>query len=551
MDLIVLGLDGATFDIIKPLIESGKLPTFKKVMENGSYGKLRSTRIPISPSAWSSFLTGLRPINNSIFDFVKRVENSYEFRPVNSSDRKGTNIWECLEDSNKTCGILNVPSTYPPEDINNFMISGFPCPTNIKWIKPRELLEELEENLGEINLQPEVFYTEGNEVNFIKDQYRCWENTERIFDYLWNKKDLDIFIAVFKPLDEILHGLWKSIDETYPSHEKYRKYKKDVLGLYKKADELLSKIIKEKAKDTSLIIMSDHGFGPVHSTLYMNNWLIDQGYMKFKDNLGTNFKRLLHNLGFNLENMFNFGKKIGLMKFAKKIAYPSDGKSFLSKIIDNLFLYFKDIDWERTKAYSRGNFGQIYINKKGREPRGCIDEKEYSRVVNEIYNKLKNFKDPRTGERIFDKIFKRDEIYKGKYKERAPDLIFFDKNFEYTANRMFEFGSNKLVGENVIDRSGDHKPYGIFIAYGKEFKENFQIKNAEIVDLMPTILYLLNCKIPERVDGKILKEIFKEEWDKKLKAEFKNFREKLTRERGKYKEEKKIKKRLKKVGYNV
>ena len=549
--LIILGLDGATFDVINPMLESGKLPTFRKLMGECSYGKLMSTKIPISPSAWSSFLTGLNPENHGIFDFVKRKEGSYEHIPVNSTHRRGIPIWQILGEFDKECGVFNVPCTYPPEEIKGFMISGFPVPPGKEYIKPDGFAKELETKLGPVNLEPEYFYSEGKEIEFVNDQHRCWDETEKVFKYLWKEKKWDVLIAVFKPTDEIMHGLWKSIDSTHPSYNtNINKYRDKVLGLYKKADSIIAEIIKNKDDDTDLIIMSDHGFGPVHSTLYMNNWLIKHGYMYYKNKFGVKFRRFLHETGLNLENAFKIGKKLGLSAIGKKIAYSSDGVSIFKKIMNLFFLSYKDVDLSSTRAYSTGNFGQIYINKKGREPEGIVTDDEHEALVNELIEKLKKFLDPGNGKVIFDQVLKRDEEYQGKYVEEAPDMVFFDEHLEYTTNRLFEFGSNILVGDHVIDRSGDHKPYGIFFAYGNKFKRCKKLEGARIMDILPTVLYSLGISIPDDIDGRIMNDIFKENFRRANKPKYAHYTEKEKLSEDIWKEEKDgIRRRLKDLGY--
>lgn len=549
--LIVLGLDGATFDVINPMLEKGDLPTFRKLIKEGCYGRLKSTKIPISPSAWSSFLTGLNPGNHGIFDFVKRRENSYDHIPVNSTQRKGIPIWQVLGEFDKECGVLNVPCTYPPEDIKGFMIAGFPIPPGQVYMKPEGLAEELNANFGQINLQPNIFYSEGNEKNFANDQHRCWDDTEKVFKYIYKEKRWDVLIAVFKPTDEIMHGLWKSIDPTHPSYnEKIGKYREKVLDLYRKADSLIAEIIENKGEDTDLIVMSDHGFGPVHSTLYMNNWLLENNYMHYRNSLGVAFRKFLNETGINLENAFKIGKRAGLSTIGKKVAYSTNQGSFIKKLLNMFFLSYQDIDWKRTRAYSAGNFGQIYINTKGRELKGVVDESEYKELTSELIKKLKRFSDPRNGKIVFDQVLKREEAFNGVYASEAPDIVFFSRNFEYTTNRMFEFGSNKLVGEQVIDRSGDHKLYGIFFAYGNKFKKCKKIEGARIVDIMPTMLYSLGLPIPKGLDGTVLQGIFEEDFKKANKPEFAIFAEKkkLTKDHDR-KEEEDIKKRLKGLGY--
>ncbi|MCK4322235.1 alkaline phosphatase family protein [candidate division WOR-3 bacterium] len=549
--LIILGLDGATFDVINPMLENGELPTFRKLMREGSYGKLMSTKIPISPSAWSSFLTGLNPENHGIFDFVKRRKGTYEHIPVNSTHRRGIPIWQILGEHNLECGVFNIPCTYPPEEVNGFIVSGFPVPPGKEYIKPGDFADELKKRFGSINLQPEYFYSEGKEKEFAEDQHRCWDETERLFEYLWKGKMWDVLIAVFKPTDEIMHGLWKSIDPTHPSYnEVIGSYRDTVLDLYRKADSLIDTIIENNGENIDLIIMSDHGFGPVHSTLYMNNWLIQHGYMDYKENFGVRFRRFLHETGLNLENAFKIGKRLGLSAIGKRIAYSSDGVSIFKRLMNLFFLSYKDIDWKRTKAYSTGNFGQIYINLRGREPEGIVNENEYDELVNEIIEKLKKFRDPRNGKIIFKWVLKRDEEFEGRFIEEAPDIVFFDEFLEYTTNRLFEFGSNKLVGSHVIDRSGDHKPYGIFFAYGDKFIKGKEIEGARIVDILPTVLYSLGIPVPDDIDGIIMDDIFTENFKRTNEPRYRHYieKEKIIEESGK-KEEEEIRKRLKGLGY--
>lgn len=549
--LIVLGLDGATFDVIYPMLKRGELPTIKKLMKEGSYGRLRSTKIPISPSAWSSFLTGLSPENHGIYDFVTRKEGTYEHIPVNSTHRRGIPVWQILEVADKKSIVMNVPATYPPEHINGAMISGFPVPPGKKFITPESFSEELREKFGEVNLQPEYFYSEGKEKEFLDDQHRCWDSTEKVFRYLWKEKDWDVFISVFKPTDEVMHGLWKSIDPGHPSHNKMNaKYGDGVLELYRKADRLIAEILEEKDSRTDLLIMSDHGFGPVHSTLYMNNWLIENGYMSYRRNPGVNFRKFIHSTGLNLENAFNIGKKFGLSGIGKKVAYSSNGTSIFKKLMNAFFLSYKDIDWENTKAYSAGNFGQIYINREGREPHGIVSGEEYEDLVDELIRKLRRFRDPRNGKIIFDRVLKRDEEYQGRFIDEAPDIVFFDRDFKYTTNRLFEFGSNKLVGKNVIDRSGDHKPYGIFFASGDKFEKGKKINGAKIIDIMPSILYSFGLPIPDNLDGRILEEIFTVEYRKNVEPEYVKYEE-LEKEKSETSEEdiEEMQRKLKGLGY--
>ena len=542
---IVIGLDGATFDIINPMIKEGELPTFKKIMKNGCYGRLKSTPVPVSASAWSSFITGLNPGGHRIFGFFKPLKNGYRVTVTNSTDRKGIEIWDSLKKSGKTCGAVNIPLTYPAKNINGFMISGFPAPKiDEKSVKPETLLETLRENLGDFSTQPQVFWSKGNEEKYIEDCYRRWDIEEKMY-HLLKKEKCDVFIFVFKITDDILHGLWKCIDSSHPFHDaKAGALEDKVLDIYRRADKVLSDVIGRMDSDTILIVMSDHGFGPVHSTVYLNNWLMKMGYIKLKNDFATRLKLFLHKRGFNAANIFIMARKLGVENQIIQKAFSPRKKS--RKVAGKLLLSFNDVDWSETKAYCRGGYGEIYVNKKGREPLGIVEEGEYEEVVKELISKLSDLRDPRNNNQMFGEPVAGRDLFRGKYKNEGPDIVFSDQ-LEYITLMFPEFASNKLVTESLLHRSGEHRPYGIFMAYGRDVAPG-EIKNANIMDIAPTILYYTGSKIPNEMHGRILKEIFPSEVLRK-EERFEEIEEKKKESVVTKEEEEEIMERLRRLGY--
>src|SRR4030042_6947088 len=122
--VIVMGLDGATFDLILPWVEQGYLPTFKRLMKEGAWGELESTTPPLTGPAWSSFITGKNPGRHGIYDFVKRNPQGYQWQTINATHRDGMSLWRLLSDHGRKVVVFNVPVTYPPEAVNGVMISG-------------------------------------------------------------------------------------------------------------------------------------------------------------------------------------------------------------------------------------------------------------------------------------------------------------------------------------------------------------------------------------------------------------------------------------------
>ncbi len=540
--LIVIGLDGADWKIINKLISEKKLPNFKKLIDKGSFGNLKSTLPTSSPPAWTSFITGKNPGKHGIFDFLKFDKKSNEISVTTSTDRNAKGMWSYL--NNKKSIVINIPLTYPPEKINGFMISGMPNPEdNSRYCYPKNIYYELKKGFSDnIKIQPNIHYPKNSGKRFVEDQKRCWENNEKIFWYFKNKKEWDLLISVFHVFDELCHELWKYIDKEKSGFSK-NNLGDNIFEMYIKADRFLGELIKNIDKNTTLFVLSDHGFGPVYKTIYLNNWLIEKGYLRLKNNFFTKIRKRLHDCGFNSYNLLSFIRKIGInpLNKAYKVVFRSDFKSPMEFISEKIFLSTNDIDWEKSIAFSMGEFGQIYIKKENVE--------DYEKFLKKLTKELKNLKDTQTGKKIFDNVFTKKELYKGKCIDDAPDVIFYDKPMHYLPVKKFEFGSNKLTTTQALGRSGGHKLYGVFLSYGKDIKSNFK-KDLKIIDIAPTILYLLNEKIPESMDGKVATDIISEKFVNKNNINY--IKENSERKRKDFideKDKKIIRERLEKLGY--
>lgn len=517
--VIVVGLDGATWDLILPWVEEGHLPNFAHILKNGAWGKLRSTIQPVSPAAWSSFLTAMNPGKHGVYDFIKREPSGYTQVPISSHDRRGWAIWDILGWHGKKVGVINIPGTYPPARVDGFMISGFPAPeAEGDFTYPHELLAELETEVGVNRIQPDVFYTGGNEESFVACHYRCFEDTIRITDYLLEHKDWDFFMTVLGNIDSFGHGLWRYMDPNHPAHDasKAAKYGHHMLRIYKRADQFLGEIIESLDEHTTLVLMSDHGMGSQYYTLYLNNWLLRNGFLKLKHDPWTRLKYLAFRMGWGMSLAFRVGKALGLTRLGVEAVFPSkkkQGRSPLLRLADKLFLSFNDIDWSRTQAYAVGNFAQIFVNLQGREPQGIVEPgQEYLRVRQKIIDGLREFVDPNTGRRIFtNNIYAREDLYDGPYLGEAPDVLFFDDELLYAPARNFEFGTNKLVTPHVTGMSGNHKLDGIYAFLGESIRKGQRL-DASIMDITPTILYLMNVPIHAAMDGRILTDALQPEF---------------------------------------
>lgn len=545
--IVVIGIDSATFDIIEPLVNQGKLPVFARFMKEGVWGRLQSTIPPVTPPAWTSLVTGKNPGKHGIFDFYGYTTNGYERPIINSQAIKAKTLWNILSEGGKSVGIINVPLTYPPEKVNGFLIPGmqYAFDVNKGFTYPKELLSEIEGKFGKYEVvfgDERSLYT--NELDhFILKWKEITRKRQEIILYLIEKYNIDFFMPVFYSIDPIQHHFWKFYDESHPQYDEKlaEKYKNVIPEFYQIIDTYIGQILDKLDKNTTVFIVSDHGAGSHLGGFYVNKWLMKEKLLKVK-------KRYQPLLWVRWPHIF--------FKVLKKFGYPAIAWTI------PLFLYnqLKDrvdpreglklseiIDWKRTKVYS-GNYTEqgIYINLKGREVHGTVEQSKYKQLRDYLIEKLLKIVDPKTGEILVDAVLKKEEVYNGPYLQFAPDLFIIMKGGKILIQKDMHngiFHYNPHIG-------GTHRVDGIFLARGNLVNGPLKLCNLKIVDLAPTILYLMGIEIPEDMDGRVLKEIIKDDFLKQHSVNY-GVSSRIEGRQGTYGEEDadKIKENLRNLGY--
>jgi len=509
--LVVVGLDGATLDIMRPMFAEGRLKNFAKLSQRGATGVLTSTILPLSATAWNTFATGKNPGKHGIYDFSRRVPGTYQHAPTTSRDRGGRTLWQYASDAGRRCLIVNVPLTYPPEPVNGIMISGFPYPEKRRdFALPPETLDEVEKELGITHLHKPSphFLKPGDERKLVDDMLAITQSQTKVVRHFMKKESWDLVATVFDATDVVSHFFWQYID---PKNPKYDRKKAEVFGplfydVYDSVDTAFGELAADLGPEDNTFVISDHGFGPVYYAVYMNNWLLDNGYLKLRRTAGTRFRRASFRLGITTDFLFRTAKRLGLVG---SHTYAYSGKSRSLELAKKLSLSLDDIDWDRSEVYSYGNYGQFFINVRGREPRGMVEPGDrYQKIVGELKEKLRGLRDPKTGRTLFDIIYTKDEIYSGPYFDMAPDIVFFDSTMTYRAHRLFEFGSRSMIAPDPI-YSGSHRMDGVLIAGGPDIAQGADPAGARLLDLAPTIAHLLGLPVPSGMDGRVLAGLFR------------------------------------------
>jgi predicted AlkP superfamily phosphohydrolase/phosphomutase len=547
--VLVIGLDGATLDLIIPWVNEGKLPVFAKIMKEGAYGELESTIHPMSSIAWPSF------------DVTEQLSNSYEIRFTSGASRFGKTVWKILSDAGKTVGVINVPMTYPPEEVNGYIISGMDSPgIDSNFIYPKELWDEIREKVGEYCIEHGNPMGNKSLDEFAKEVRSTLEQRYAVFNYLRKSHPTDLSVTVFVAPDRVHHFFWKYMEEEKLSKgvKETSKYCNVILHTYQRLDAIIGELIESLDNNTISIIMSDHGAGPIRKLVNLNAWLNTQKLLRLKDKSNGKF-----NLFERLREAPFLMAKTGWRTLKRYL--PDRYKSWLRNLLPRTrnrlitYLFLSRIDWSSTKAYSIGYFGDIRINVKGREPQGTVNPgAEYEKLREELIAKLEELRDPDTGEQMVEKVYKREELYHGSQVHKASDLIIKWNGYRYKSRLNLEIDDKVSASQIIIDPSkyskisSIHKLNGIFMAYGKDIKHGINIEGAHIMDLAPTFLYLLGEPVPEYMDGKVLTDILREDFLSNTPIRYrKTGQDDTWQQRGTYTDEEteKIRRRLQGLGY--
>ncbi len=500
--LLIVGLDGATLDLIKPWAEQGHLPALAQLMRDGVTGPLESTLPPVTSPAWPTFMTGKNPGKHGVFDFIRPSAGAFEM--VNASQIDGKLLWELLSDAGCSVGVLNVPITYPPRKVNGYLVPGLLAPDQGLTTYPPDLLKPYRADLGRYRITPEVQFSSGKEGEFIADIHDLVETQLRYALRLMQDHATDVLMVHFLASDTASHALWRFMDAAHPRYDARlaAKYGDALLNVYKHLDKAIQQLNAEcgmrNAELPSIIVMSDHGFGPLHRTVNLNIFFLETGLMHLKPNSLTRLRYAIFRLGLTPKGAYRLIERIGLQNLTARVSRQARNR------VVGKFLSFEDVDWSRTIAYSMGHVGQVYLNLKGRETEGIVEPADYHATRQKVIDVLKTLRDPDTGRPMVDRVIPREEAASGPYLDRAPDLHLVLDGYRAIAFPLFAT-EGKIVTQQIRGDSGCHRLPGVLIASGPLFAQG-SVEGARLTDLAPTILHVLGVAVPIDMDGRVLIE---------------------------------------------
>ena len=462
--LVVIGLDGASWDLLEPWIQAGDLPNLKAFRDGAAWGTMMSVVPYLSPTAWTSAVTGVNPGRHGIFDFQRRLPGQPAIVTETAKSRRSPPIWNLLRGSGKTVAIINIPMTDPPDEVDGVMVAGFPHLDKDGFAYP-PALEARCKAMGYILDEMEMKIPDGEEESILAGYRAAREKRWELVKQLYAEKEYDLFWVVFTGVDRIQHLYWVFDDPKNPKYDpaKAARFGGTMRKFWMEQDKILGEFFAAIRPGTTVLILSDHGFGPVRRELRVGNWL------------------------------------------------RSSTSGFSSEQAADIF------------SLDPSDAARLYVRTPGRDPGGARSPAEVRATRDQLSTALLATRDPETGEKPVETIYPAEQVFVGKYAEKGPDLTALPTNGYFLSLGDLPNGF-KLPNYGPLSStvSGWHHMEGIFLLRGPRAAppgKATQVYN--LLDVAPTCMYLLGRPLPEDFDGKIMEKVLESGLLKKVPPVYK------------------------------
>ncbi len=483
---ILIGLDGATFDVLDPLMEYGVMPRLAAFAAAGARADLISTPNPLTPPAWTSLVTGRTPGHHGIFDFVRaeQGESGLYFTLNASYDVRCETLWSVVSRMGGRTASLNFPVSAPPLPVEGIVVPGFvPWRHMRRSVHPRGFYDEMKSLPGfDVRELSMDMVEELRSIQWIPDEdYEAWITQHarregqwaRIALHLLESHDVDLLAVLFDGADKLQHLCWRYVDPSLASSDpapREAMIRGWCLAYFRELDAHIGRILDAAGPGSRVFFASDHGFGATREIFYVNAWLEEQGYLRWMP--GT----------------------------------PVDDGTHVAR--DRIKSHVEGIDWSGTTAFAlTPSSNGIFIRRAPEGGGAGVPEERYESFRRELAARLLDAAHPRTARRLVRKVMTREEAFPGAEARRAPDLTLVLDDHGFVS---------VLRAESVLrerpEPAGTHRPEGIFLAGGPGIRRGAELGALSIVDVAPALMHSLGLPVPSDWEGRVPIESCEPEW---------------------------------------
>lgn len=501
--VFIIGLDGATFDLVRPWMIAGHLPNLARLHIQGVSGELQSTIHPITGAAWPSFMTGANQGQHSVYDFVRRRPGTYELELMYGSHIAVPTLFELVGQVGLPVISLNVPITYPPRPINGVLVSGLFAQPGPDIAHPRSVYAELYALENDYIISPAYnAYARDPRQDYLQQLRRMTQIHLRAMQHLLATRTWQLGMVVFTATDLAQHAFWADMEAGQGP------FAGAILDIYRQVDAAVGDLLAKLPSETLVIVMSDHGAGPLDSFVQLNRWLYQEGFLQFRP-ARTSWPARLVRTAWAAWRRGLPPKIIGAIR-------ARAGKRY-NQVRDQMesTLFSTRIDWARTRVFALGACGNLFVNVKGREPNGVVEPgAEYDQVCAAVTARLLELADPLTGQKLVAQVLRGQEVYSGPHVHNAPDLVIIWKDYRYWGRGRYDFDDPEVFRRrpkwdfSELPLTCTHRMNGLVFFVGPNVRHASTLTGARIVDVTPTVLAALGLPIPDYMDGRVLTDVF-------------------------------------------
>jgi predicted AlkP superfamily phosphohydrolase/phosphomutase len=508
---LFVGLDAACWAYVNPLLASGRLPALQRLMDTGVWGTLYSTLPALTPTAWASIITGKNPGKHGVFDMLQHIPGTYDFRPTTASVRAGTPFWRRLNDHGLRVGLVNVPFTYPPEEIDGFVVCGFGAPESAEDIAaPAGALRWIQNNYGSYasrgrlkdlrkSMSLDDLLAGEREQQF--QQVQIAAGLARLFD-------VDVLVINLMLLDHINH---------------YAQEDGQIEQAICDTDSDLAHLLAAFEPE-NVLLFSDHGSRRVQGDFLLHQWLLDGRYISLQERPPAERQTALHSV--LVQNSQHRQKTGRPEKISRRLlqgalqSLPDSMTASLWRTVETyqsfarqFVRYRQELDYGRSQLFPGSTYsGNLYLNLAGREPKGFVSPDLRAALQAELAGKLAQIMDPEEKKPLFSAVHTPQTLYHGPAAAYAPDLILDGYDSPWNAKITNPGLVNGSVQNHYfLAQHGDagwHSKDGIFVFAGPAFRRDPAAQHGQVMDLPATLLYQCDVPVPDDYDGQVLIDAF-------------------------------------------
>ncbi|MFA1538098.1 alkaline phosphatase family protein [Actinomadura monticuli] len=498
---LVVGLDGASYNVLDPLISDGVVPTIARLAATGRRLGLTAVQPWQTPVNWTSYATGVNPGGHGIYGWWRPSPLTGRMEPASGRDVDLPRFWEIMSAAGHTVGVVNVPMTFPARPVRGFLIAG------------------LDSHFQAPERDPLLSWPPG-----IPDGLAGEGLAYRVLPELSADSSLDEVLDRWAEVEEVRLAATARLVETHsPEFLQVNLFGTDYVAhrtpaghpararAYGVADRFIAGLLELTGPETNVLLVSDHGSADITDLVMIHNVLQDADLLAFLPELAV--EQVPHVLGLPpddpacaalVRRLRTEGARYRRAMYEKwRDAHPGCNVGFST------------IDWDRTSAFCVSDYGQVTVNRV-RGGGAATSGREVDRVrglVCEALNALE-----RDGAPLVAQILLREDLYSGRHSQDAPDITPVPVTRDAYWSHAYVFytsgESRKIVRvADLVDpyrmaAFGDHHETGILIASGPDVVRAAEPSTASILDVAPTLLDRFGVPSPPYFEGVPLADLF-------------------------------------------